>query len=112
MKRTRLVPIRFTQEEYERIYYMAYDMNLDFSKYVRKLALGQQVRPPLPNISIETYVELGRIGNNLNQLTRAINQEVKLGHSPQLDPVPLVELLTLLQKVRLEIAGVKDESEL
>lgn len=111
MKRTKLVPIRLTPEEYERINHKAQAANLDFSKYMRQAALGQRLPPVLSEIAIKTYAELGKVGNNLNQLTKAVNQAVKRGNSPKLDPVPLERLLTLLHQIRLEVAGVNSEEE-
>lgn len=111
VKRTKTVPIRFTPDEYEQICRKAEAVNLDFSKYIRQVALGQRLSPSPTEITKKTYVELSRIGHNLNQLTKAIHQANKDGRVPQPDALPLVQLHRFLQQVQLQLAGVETETD-
>lgn len=49
-----------------------------------------------PMIMKQTYIELGRIGNNINQIATATNRSVKMGHQITVDPRPEIEALKLL----------------
>ena len=63
-------------------------------------------RLSVPEVSRATYVELGKIGGNVNQLAKAAN---RYGYSDQ--GGELSELYQLIQRVRREIMGADDDSE-
>ena len=45
------------------------------SEYVRRAAFLRRLPPrSVPEVNRETYVELARVGNNLNQLVRSIHE--------------------------------------
>ncbi len=72
--RTRVVPIRFTPEERKEIGMSARAFHLSLSEYVRRAVLKRRLPPlPAPEINRSAYQELARVGNNLNQLTKAIH---------------------------------------
>nr|WP_238360524.1 plasmid mobilization relaxosome protein MobC [Iningainema tapete] len=83
------------------------------SELIRRLTLGKPLPRRLSKISLATYQELGRIGNNLNQLAKATNTAIKVGYSPPADPKLLKELLELLHECRRELTKVEigDDSE-
>lgn len=70
---------------------------------------------PLPKrlskISLQTYWELGQIGNNLNQLVKATNTALLVGRTLPTDPELLRELLELLHQCRRDIASDDIEDE-
>jgi hypothetical protein len=66
---------------------------------------------PYPQVNKETYSELTRIGININQLTRAVNTALKLGHSPTIDPAELEILRQTLKEIQLELLGVEGAGE-
>jgi hypothetical protein len=43
------------------------------SEVMRAKALGQRIRLKVPEVNLELQAELGRLGNNVNQIARAIN---------------------------------------
>ncbi len=59
---------------------------------------------PLSKVSLRTYTEVARIGQNLNQLTRAVNLALKLGKSMPSEWVELNNLSTLLRQLQRELA--------
>ena len=75
--------------------------------------MGKPLPKRLSKISLATYQELGRIGNNLNQLAKAANTAIKVGYSPPADPKLLAELLDLLHQCRRQLAcvDIRDDYE-
>lgn len=72
--RDAVVPVRLTPFERDELAEIAEQRNTTLSGLLRTLALGRNLpaqKPP--KIDADTYLELGRIGNNLNQIARALN---------------------------------------
>ncbi|MGB5634025.1 MAG: plasmid mobilization relaxosome protein MobC [Waterburya sp.] len=82
--------------------------NLKLSEYLRAAGLNKTIRsqPKVPEINRATYVELGRIGNNINQLTKAAHASLKRGGSGNVNVAELSELNDLIKRMRLEILAV------
>ena len=102
--RERIVPVRFTASEYMQIREESGLFHLSLSEFVRRHTLRRKMpTPALSGIQRETYVELSRIGNNLNQV-------VKLIHERRLYQVPaelLNELLAAVKCIGLQLAGAR-----
>ena len=81
---------------------------LKLSEYLRSAALNKTIRPQpkVPEINRATYVELGRIGNNINQLTKAAHASLKRGGNCNVDPTELSKLNHLIKRMRLEILAI------
>ena len=81
-RRQRMVPIRLSDEEYERLKDKADAVGVTVPAYLRELALRGRVRSPL--IDREGALEIGRqiraIGNNLNQLAKKANEGAAVVH--------------------------------
>ena len=80
---------------------------LSVSEWMRRVALTRYTpRPVMPEINRETYLQLAKIGGNLNQLTR-------LAHSGGVAPVEalLTEALSTLRTIQRELCGGGDDSE-
>lgn len=78
-KRTELVRMRLTEEEKEQIQLKMKELGIqNMSAYLRKMALdGICVQVDLSDVRQMTY-QIGRIGNNLNQIAKYANQTGKL----------------------------------
>jgi len=63
-------PVRFAPEECEKIQSRAAEVRLPPTTYVRQIALGYRLSGRINSAAV---ANLGRIGNNLNQLTRIAN---------------------------------------
>lgn len=77
-KRQRMVPIRLSDEEFERCREKADALGLSVPSYLRKLAIHQKVKPPrAPLVDREGALEIARelraIGVNVNQLAKRVN---------------------------------------
>jgi hypothetical protein len=90
--------------ELARILHRVAEANLSVSAYLRTAALRVTINPPsVPRVNLRLLGDLGRVGNNLNQLVHAI-------HAGRAAPgllTVLNELLVMLQTVRRELIGLQ-----
>ncbi|MGB7441496.1 MAG: MobC family plasmid mobilization relaxosome protein [Coleofasciculaceae cyanobacterium] len=93
-----------SEDEWEAIESMAKSEGLTRSDLFRLKTIYRRLPRRTTTIAAQTYWQLARIGNNLNQLTRAVNSAIKQGwQQPPADPSLLEELKTLLNQVRREL---------
>ena len=104
-------PVRLSKIELEMLRNRALEAGIKASELVRRNALMRPLPKRISKVDLKTYIELGRIGNNLNQLTKGVNTALKYGVTPPADKGELQELLELLHSIRLKIAGVDDDDE-
>ncbi len=93
------------------------------SDYIRARLFDYPLPHPkqvIPEVNRQAIYELKKIGNNLNQQTRAINEAVKIGRQPLTSSVrgyleTIKELLALLEKTRqyftqpIQVEGHRDD---
>ncbi|MBD2415558.1 hypothetical protein FACHB389_21955 [Nostoc calcicola FACHB-389] len=103
--RKHIFPVRLSDIELEMIRIKSQDAGISASELMRRNALMRPLPKRLSKISLQTYWELGQIGNNLNQLVKATNTAIKMGHTPPANPELLQELLELLHQCRRDIAS-------
>lgn len=103
--RTIRLNLRVTPAERDSLELKAKVAGLSLSELLRSSALKRQLPVKVSSVAISTYRELGKIGVNLNQLTKAVNTANKMGHSFSIDATYLEELRSLLLQVQLEVAG-------
>ncbi|WP_171017220.1 plasmid mobilization protein [Maribacter sp. ACAM166] len=95
------VNLRMTVNEYLIVSGSAATLGLSIPDYIRKKVSGRSL--PRKKISPENrqlFVELSRIGNNINQLTR--NSHLRM-HAPKSLFYQLEELRTILHELKSEI---------
>lgn len=74
---------------------------------IRSLIQKRRIkRLSVPQVSRDTYVALGKIGGNINQLAKGANRYGYADQGRDLD-----ELYQMIQRVRREIVGADDDSE-
>ena len=101
--RTAVVPIRFTVAERDHLRSNANEARLSLSEWVRRAALQRRMPPTtVPTINLDTYQELCRVGNNLNQMMRAIHSE---GRAIPEVTVLLESLLLIVKTVGFQTIG-------
>ncbi|MCV3214050.1 MobC family plasmid mobilization relaxosome protein [Plectonema radiosum NIES-515] len=117
-KRTSLVSLRLTEEEKEawEAKALAAGMGNNISKFIRYCVEHDRIyiAPPVPAINEHIYIELGRIGNNINQIAYAINRAVKLGEAIAIaaDPRSEIEALKpLLLEVKQMLLGLPNQPD-
>ena len=67
--------LRFSQKEYEKINQELQNANVTFSDFARSAILKKKIILPIEK---DLLYELNKIGNNLNQIARAINSNEKI----------------------------------
>ena len=128
--KTKTITIRFRPSELEQIDAQAQAVNLTRSAYVTRKLTGQNVLPArVPAINWQLYGELASIssslpaiGNNINQIAKALNTAQFKGEAiPQSLPKPeslenalkLIEMMKeKLTEVRLALSGVKQDDDI
>ncbi|MGB6295824.1 MAG: plasmid mobilization relaxosome protein MobC [Rivularia sp. (in: cyanobacteria)] len=111
-KRTSLISLRLTEEEKEAWEAKAEEAGLgnNLSKFIRYCVDNRRIAPPAPAINSDTYAELGRIGNNINQIAYAINRSIKMGETVNTNPTEEIEALKpLLQEVKQMLIGMPNQ---
>ncbi|GJD22617.1 hypothetical protein RIVM261_075730 [Rivularia sp. IAM M-261] len=101
--------IRVSDLEFEMIHSRASQAGLSCSELFRRNALLRPLPKRVTKIAIDTYIELGRIGNNINQLAASANAAIKLGQKPPYSCGELEALREILHQIRREITS-SDES--
>jgi hypothetical protein len=101
--RTAVVPVRFTSIERDTLRTAAKGLGLSLSEFIRTVACKRRLPPPsAPEINRRTYEELARLGNNLNQLARAVHTRVETCVDIDL----LRQIRDHVRLVALEVLGV------
>ena len=129
-QKTKIVTIRFKPSQIEEIDAQAKAVNLTRSAYMTRKLTGQSVLPArVPAVNWQLYGELASIasslpaiGNNINQIAKAINTaKIKGEPYPQSLPKPesledalkLIEMMKeKLAEVRLALSGVKQDNDI
>lgn len=100
-RRSVILMVRLTPDEQTQVEDSARQSGLPVATYIRTVILGRRLAPVVPQVNFDAIDQLRRIGNNLNQAVVAIYTR---SLSPSLRP-PLLELVTLVRKLRAELAG-------
>ena len=122
-RRSIRVPVYFTPSEKAKLDEVCAGMGI--SKFMRSLLLRSRPpssRPLIPQVNREIYIELSRLGRNINQQTRALHEALQaVPSSPALDvldasivPAYLAQLealMLLLQQVRQALVPLKHEED-
>lgn len=70
-KRTARLELRLTFEEKEKLSKMAQERGKTIAQFIRELVINDKL---VTKTDIQTVIELKRIGNNINQIAKQINQ--------------------------------------
>lgn len=108
--RNKTLEARVNAIEHEMIKQKAQDAGLSVAEFTRRSALLKPLPRRLSKITLATYKELVRIGNNINQLTRATNAAIKMGVRPPASPEQLEQLRNLLQQIGRELSSIETET--
>ncbi|MBG1262165.1 plasmid mobilization relaxosome protein MobC, partial [Nostoc sp. BAE] len=102
--RKHIFSVRLSDIELDLLRIKSLDAGMSASELMRRNGLMRPLPKRLSKISLQTYWELGQIGNNLNQLVKATNTALKIGRTLPASPELLRELLKLLHQCRRDIA--------
>ena len=94
--KTEIVSVRMSSDELSAVAQRAHDCGKCLSTYMRIVALGSVPRARPRRIEQEAVYQLGKIGNNLNQLARVANASGQIRQVQRLEQV-LQELLNTVR---------------
>jgi len=94
IERTITKSLRFSLAEYESINAELEKTNLSFSSFTRNLLLKKKINSKTDD---KLILEINRIGNNLNQIARAVNKQDKIN--------VLSELVKIEQSIKELVNG-------
>lgn len=103
------VTLRFTAMERELIDTKAGLAAFTVPEFIRHAALSLDIPAAVPELNREAYSELANLGNNLNQISRAINSDGNIAvQLPTL--IKLLPRLTIaVQSLRLALLGISKQ---
>jgi hypothetical protein len=107
LRRRRRVQLWLTEAELEKVRQRAEQARLPVAAYARAAALRESPPGPVPVLNIQFVGELGRLANNLNQLT-------KLAHQGRTSPLLLPCLRAILaevRKIRRQLIGLQPDGQ-
>lgn len=99
--RNNRITVRFSDVELVALFEKADRLRLPPSDLLRRAALGQKLPRAVPEINLKTYLELGRVGNNVNQFLR----NFYLGQAIAPPAGLFEELAELIRAARRELRG-------
>ncbi|WP_141047595.1 plasmid mobilization protein [Aliarcobacter cryaerophilus] len=94
IERTITKSLRFSLAEYESINLELEKTNLSFSSFTRNLLLKKKINSKTDD---KLILEINRIGNNLNQIARAVNKQERIN--------VLSELVKIEQSIKELVNG-------
>lgn len=101
-----------TPEESKAWEALAESAGVSKAELVRRRMAGCRIKT-VPEANWQTYWQLGKIGNNINQIAKAQNTAVADGQkAATLDPIPFEQLQKQIDRLRLHlILGMDDDSD-
>ena len=87
------INVRITADEYCRVSTNAETIGLSITQYIRRISTGKSLpKKKVSPLDRKLFVELSRMGNNLNQLTKVTNSGIR-------DPFNIGKQLTELKEL-------------
>ena len=101
MDRTTAVLVRLSPKEKEHLKSQATACALKMEPYIRKLIMGNVIRPRPPNEYVKLLREINAIGNNINQIAHIANAEQHISESKINEVLHLQnEIMRMVRSVR------------
>ena len=101
MDRTTAVLVRLSEKEKEHLKSQAAACALKMEPYIRKLIMGNIIRPRPPDEYVKLLREINAIGNNINQIAHIANAEQHISESKINEVLHLQnEIMRMVRSVR------------
>ena len=72
------ISVRLTEQEHKRLKTNAAACALKMEPYIRKLIMGNIIRPRPPDEYVKLLREINAVGNNINQIAHIANAEHRI----------------------------------
>lgn len=117
-KKSRIISFRVSDDEYEVIAGTASSANLNITSYLKARALGGKIqRPLMKSEDIQSILpplsklsgEVGRVGNNLNQSTRALKMIARDCYMDEIEKTELERLTREFSELKHEFQSFQNE---
>ena len=101
--RNKKIMVRLTEFEYEKL---SKNVQIPLAKFIRESALGNVIvrRIHPPKVDKKLLQQIAYIGNNLNQLTHAVNSQKKKN-----EPLELLTIATELTLIRESLERIENQ---
>lgn len=101
MERNTAVLVRLSTQEKEKLKADAAACSLKTEPYIRKLIMGNVIRPRPPDDYVKLLREINAIGNNINQIAHIANAERHISQNKIEEVLHLQdEIMRLVRSVR------------
>lgn len=101
MDRTTAVLVRLSEKEKEHLKSQAAACALKMEPYIRKLIMGNIIRPRPPDEYVKLLREINAIGNNINQIAHIANAEQHISEGKINEVLHLQnEIMRMVRSVR------------
>ena len=101
MERNTAVLVRLSQKEKEHLKTQAAACALKMEPYIRKLIMGNVIRPRSPDEYVKLLREINAIGNNINQIAHIANAEQRISEGKINEVLHLQnEIMRMVRSVR------------
>ncbi|MBD1822938.1 plasmid mobilization relaxosome protein MobC [Cyanobacteria bacterium FACHB-DQ100] len=112
--RTLAVPVYMSSTERQNLGERAGSLSL--SEYLLMAGLGQHVpqrrQPlPVPELNRLTYLELEKIGRNLNQISKACHVAIRDGRGCNVNSDEIEAIIAMIRQLRLEVIAATIDVE-
>ena len=93
--------VRLTADEYAHLRQLAKDAGMPMEPLIRKLIMGEKLRPRPPDAYADILRELSAIGNNINQIAYWANATRGISSNEIYDAIALIQRAFSLVKETL-----------
>lgn len=98
MKESKIkMTVRLTEREHKYLQRQAANAGLKMEPFIRRLIMGVDIQPRLPDNISHLLREINYIGNNINQIAKKVNIESRVSQAQ------LEEILHLLGEIYREV---------
>lgn len=102
------IVVRLNDLELADLHFLSGENRKNYTGAIRAL-IGKRNLPAgkVPKINVQTHAELGKIGGNLNQIAKKVNQ-LGIVDAEELH-YDLIQLTVLLDEIKLQLVGVEEK---
>ncbi|MBE0508384.1 MAG: plasmid mobilization relaxosome protein MobC [Marinospirillum sp.] len=102
------IVVRLNDLELAELHFLSGENRKNYTGAIRALIVKRNLPAgKVPKINVQTHAELGKIGGNLNQIAKKVNQ-LGIIDAEELH-YELIQLTVLLDEIKLQLVGVEEK---